>query len=57
MLSQNIMLLSDEVGRIVSPTIKLILLVFMGIVAIKLFQKYKARKTVLALALMAMCFF
>jgi hypothetical protein len=54
MLNQNIMILSDEVGRIVSPTIKIILLGMMIFIDIKLYLKFTQRKSVLALMLLGM---
>ena len=58
MLLQNIMTLSDSVGRVVSPAIKLILLVFEVWITVRLLQKYRQRKNSIALGLLLMftCF-
>jgi hypothetical protein len=52
------MILSDEVGQILSPTIKIILFVVISLLAFKLFQKYLTRRTQIALilCLMLICF-
>jgi hypothetical protein len=52
------MLLSDAVGRVVSPTIKIILLIFVILIDIALISKYYHRKAKLALVLIFMitCF-
>jgi hypothetical protein len=51
------MLLSDELGRVLSPVVKLIIICLLSVILISMINKYLKRKTSVALTMTCMFFF